>query len=148
MELGFATERLSRPQSARQAAFAEPEPGLGRQAWCNSFKHTQPSSAGLPPSPTSDIKPSHVFHSARSARQRGKKKKKKCPPFFSLGWQHPLLRAVNLGGFQRPTWSAETHSHRHARIWRNKSISLPSCYTSCIQPAYLQVLKFNSLQLG
>lgn len=99
MELGFATEWLSRPRSARQAVFAEPEPGLGRQAWCNSFKHTQPSSAGLPPSPTSDIKPSHVFHSARSARQRGKEKKKNAPPFFSLGWQHPLLRAVNSGDF-------------------------------------------------
>lgn len=33
-------------------------------------------------------------------RGRGERKKKKnAPPFFSLGWQHPLLRAVNSGDF-------------------------------------------------
>lgn len=120
-------QAATRPVRGRRCSTAEPA-ALGSQARINClFQHRHSTRLSL--SPTSNITPGHVLY--LWGRGEINSSLPQC-------WKHPLLRAVNSGNF-----SAQRGAQKDT--WREKPIPLPPCY---LHPAYLQVLKFNSLQLG
>lgn len=133
LKIAFATERLPPPVRARRCT--EPKPAAFRSHAQFNYLIQYRESTGLSPSPTSDMKPSCVIYQAGPARQRGNK-----PP-LAPALETPSAQSCQFREFQRATWSTETRVH----VWREKPIPLPPRY---LHPAQLQVLKFNSLQLG